>query len=116
MKVFPLLLAVASVRALSARQQASFHSQETEISVDWDRAPSSDATGHLIFNSVSTVLQRWPNTIKRPGMSSLNHSVSTLISLQGTVSSRQRCLLALFSTMDVAALQYLHSLSGYVCL
>ncbi|KZV72417.1 hypothetical protein PENSPDRAFT_604489 [Peniophora sp. CONT] len=69
MRVFPLLLAAASVGALSTRQQTRFDSEGTESTLDWDRAPSSDATGHLIFNSVSSVLQRWPNTIKRPGHS-----------------------------------------------
>ncbi|VDC07251.1 unnamed protein product [Peniophora sp. CBMAI 1063] len=69
MKVFPLLLAAASVGALSTPLQTTFDSEEVESTLDWERAPSPDATGHLIFNSVSSVLQRWPNTIKRPGHS-----------------------------------------------
>ena len=73
MKVFPLLLAAASAGALSTSQQAPFDTEEKERTLDWDHAPSPDATGNLIFNSVSSALQRWPNTIKRPAMSFLIH-------------------------------------------
>ena len=80
MKVFPLLLAVASVSALATRNTREqiplqFDGQlnvdvgaEVDYDLDWDRAPEPDATGHLIFNTVSSLLQRWPNTVVRPGM------------------------------------------------
>ena len=44
--------------------QATFHAFEDE---GWDVEPDIDAAGHLIINSVSSLLQRWPNTVVRPG-------------------------------------------------
>ena len=33
----------------------------------WDIEPDIDTTGHHLFNSVSSLLQLWPNTVVRPG-------------------------------------------------
>ncbi|KAH9003830.1 hypothetical protein EDB86DRAFT_2281809 [Lactarius hatsudake] len=34
---------------------------------EWDSPPNPNSTHHLIFNSVSSLLQRWPNTFRRNG-------------------------------------------------
>ena len=34
---------------------------------EWDIEPDIDTTGHHLFNSVSSLLQLWPNTVVRPG-------------------------------------------------
>ncbi|KZV61661.1 hypothetical protein PENSPDRAFT_643128 [Peniophora sp. CONT] len=51
---------------------------ETEY-LPWDTEPQIDATGHHIFNSVSSLLQHWPNTVVRPG-----HSIAPCIVPLGT--------------------------------
>ncbi|KZV67920.1 hypothetical protein PENSPDRAFT_583188 [Peniophora sp. CONT] len=48
--------------------------------LDWDTEPNANATGHLLFNSVSSLMQRWPNTVVRPG-----HSIVPCIIPAGTV-------------------------------
>ena len=44
--------------------------------LDWDRAPPADSTGHLIFATVNSLLQRWPNTVIRPGKRVVCHCIS----------------------------------------
>lgn len=34
---------------------------------DWNVPPHRDATGNLIFNSVGSLMQLWPNTVWRHG-------------------------------------------------
>ncbi|KAH9029285.1 hypothetical protein EDB85DRAFT_2147428 [Lactarius pseudohatsudake] len=36
---------------------------------EWNLPPDLNSTHHLIFNSVSSLLQRWPNTLRRNGHS-----------------------------------------------
>ena len=36
---------------------------------EWNSPPNPNATDHLIFNSVSSLLQRWPNSLRRNGAS-----------------------------------------------
>ncbi|KAJ3571978.1 hypothetical protein NP233_g3386 [Leucocoprinus birnbaumii] len=45
--------------------------QHTEPDSPWDldRQPSPNSTGHLIFHSVASLLQHWPNTLHRNGHS-----------------------------------------------
>ncbi|VDC05595.1 unnamed protein product [Peniophora sp. CBMAI 1063] len=47
---------------------------------DWDTAPSEHATGHLLFDSVSSLMQRWPNTVVRPG-----HTIVPALIPAGTI-------------------------------
>ena len=49
--------------------QATFHAFED---AGWDVEPDIDATGHLIFNSVSSLMQLWPNTVWRHGAHDLD--------------------------------------------
>lgn len=34
-----------------------------EQALGWDKEPDEDATGHLIFNSVSEIMQLWAGTV-----------------------------------------------------
>ena len=66
------LLAAAAPCALGAFVQAELEQAPFQLANDygkreWDTEPNVDATGHLLFNSVSSLLQRWPNTVVRPG-------------------------------------------------
>ncbi|KAF8259926.1 hypothetical protein EI94DRAFT_1750096 [Lactarius quietus] len=52
--------------------QATFRTQSgisTVRSDRWNMPPQPNSTHHLIFNSVSGLLQRWPNTLRRNGHS-----------------------------------------------
>lgn len=72
---FYLLMAATSPSVLSAlvQPQPEEHVQAPLQLVyegrerEWDTEPDQDATGHLLFNSVSSLMQRWPNTVVRPG-------------------------------------------------
>jgi hypothetical protein len=44
--------------------QAAFQAQGF---LEWEFPPDPNSTHHLIFNSVSGFLQRWPNTFRRNG-------------------------------------------------
>ena len=58
---------LASVAYALAQVQIPLQSAHEDPQLDWDIEPDVDATGHLIFNSVSSLMQRWPNTVVRPG-------------------------------------------------
>ncbi|KAH9010308.1 hypothetical protein EDB85DRAFT_2100935 [Lactarius pseudohatsudake] len=51
--------------------QATFRVQSGSNGSDreWNSPPNPNSTHHLIFNSVSSLLQRWPNTFRRNGHS-----------------------------------------------
>jgi hypothetical protein len=76
-RVFPLLLATAAVSLPSGRlyrnddelHQAAFQVQgvSEDSFLEWGVPPHPNSTHHLIFNSVSAFLQRWPNTLRRNG-------------------------------------------------
>lgn len=76
-RVFPFLLFTAvfslpsswSYRNGDGLQQAAFHAQglSEEPPLKWELPPNPNSTHHLIFNSVSGFLQRWPNTLRRNG-------------------------------------------------
>lgn len=57
---------------------------------DWqlDKPPGVDSTGHLIFETVNSLLQHWPNTRMRNGGVSLRHS-SSVTSLTRVHDERQ---------------------------
>lgn len=59
--LWPIILAFGAVSF--GHQQPFPQSGQPE----WKTPPSADETGHLIFNSVSSWLQHWPNTRWRNG-------------------------------------------------
>lgn len=73
--VFPLLLAIAAFALPfsgpyhDSNDQAAFRVQEAseDSFIQWELPPIPNSTHHLIFNSVSGLLQRWPNTFRRNG-------------------------------------------------
>ena len=76
-RILPLLLATVSLTLPSGAPnhennepyQAAFRIDGTpdENFLEWERPPNPNDTHHLIFNSVSGLLQRWPNTFRRNG-------------------------------------------------
>ena len=58
---------LASVAYALASVQIPLQLAHEDPQLDWDTEPDVDATGHFIFNSVSSLMQRWPNTVVRPG-------------------------------------------------
>lgn len=69
----PLLLLLVLVGAAFGAQiplLAANVPPSTEPDILWDleRPPSVNATGHLVFLSVGSLLQHWPNTLYRNGM------------------------------------------------
>jgi len=45
---------------------------------EWNLSPNLNSTHHLIFNSVSGLLQRWPNTLRRNGASLRSTPISPI--------------------------------------
>ena len=74
--IVPYLLAVMAsvlpfVPTSDSLLQGAFQVQPT-VSADgsdqgWNLPPKPNSTHHLIFNSISGLLQRWPNTLYRNG-------------------------------------------------
>ncbi|KAJ6507653.1 hypothetical protein DFH09DRAFT_276670 [Mycena vulgaris] len=68
-----LALAISLPSALGAIQQVAFQPIAAENPVfesswnDLNARPDANATGHLIFDTVSSLLQHWPNTRYRNG-------------------------------------------------
>ncbi|KAF8262595.1 hypothetical protein EI94DRAFT_1743210 [Lactarius quietus] len=50
------------------RTQSGISAERSDV-VGWNLPPHPNSTHHLIFNSVSGLLQRWPNTFRRNGHS-----------------------------------------------
>ncbi|KAH9986212.1 hypothetical protein BJV74DRAFT_775079 [Russula compacta] len=79
-RVFPLLLAIAAFALPhDSNDQAAFRVQEAseDLFIQWELPPNPNSTHHLIFNSVSGLLQRWPNTFRRNGHSIVPATIST---------------------------------------
>ena len=64
-----MLLATAAFVVSKRDQQVFSHHSFDPFLVDWSAPPPANATGHLIFNNVNSLLQRWPNTYWRNGTS-----------------------------------------------
>jgi hypothetical protein len=75
--VFPLLLVTSTLSLPSSwpyrkgdgLKQAAFQVQglSKDSFREWELPPNPNSTHHLLFNSVSGFLQRWPNTFRRNG-------------------------------------------------
>ena len=73
----PYLLAATAIafpsRTNNDPPQAAFgvqsESPTPESNQEWGSPPNPNSTHHLIFNSVSGLLQRWPNALHRNGAS-----------------------------------------------
>ena len=63
--VFPSVTSCSSDGPL----QAAFRVQPESPTPgwEWNSPPNPNSTHHLIFNSVSSLLQRWPNALRRNG-------------------------------------------------
>ncbi|KAI0298991.1 hypothetical protein B0F90DRAFT_1631770 [Multifurca ochricompacta] len=59
--------------------QATFRAESfsEDSYLGWELPPNPNSTHHLIFNSVSGLLQRWPNTLRRNGHSILPATIPT---------------------------------------
>ena len=69
---FALPSYTAGERLLQAIFQAQGLSDQSFL--EWKLSPNPNSTHHLIFNSVSGLLQRWPNTLRRNGVLDLPRS------------------------------------------
>ena len=76
-RALPLLLLVAKVSPANVPHdesnrlhQAAFRVNDAleEPFLEWGQPPNPNSTQHLIFNSVSSLMQRWPNTHRRNGV------------------------------------------------
>ncbi|KAI9459918.1 hypothetical protein BJY52DRAFT_1364860 [Lactarius psammicola] len=56
-------------RSSNGPLQAAFESLTHGSDWEWNLPPNPNSTHHLIFNSVSGLLQRWPNILRRNGHS-----------------------------------------------
>ena len=89
--------------------QATFHVQpESPIpgsNLEWKLPPNPNSTHHLIFNSVSGLLHRWPNTLRRNGAivytSSIFEPISHKTAFQVIASFLRQYPLAQFYIMGV---------------
>ncbi|VDB86993.1 unnamed protein product [Peniophora sp. CBMAI 1063] len=90
---------------LLAGVQASRAAQAPLVdSVEWDVEPDIDATGRFVFNSVSSLMQLWPNTVVRPG-----HSIVPCLIPTGTVLYHGRSSSSIPDAPDWIAFDFEHS-------
>ena len=78
-----LLAATAYVLTPSSSSrdgQVAFYGQPDSLApksdVEWNVPPNPNSTHHLIFNSVSGLIHRWPNTLRRNGATCFRTSTS----------------------------------------
>jgi len=57
----------------------------------WDWPPNPNSTHHLIFNSVSGLLRRWPNTLRRNGALDFHQSHGKVTSHSLPCTRSQSC-------------------------
>ncbi|KAJ7493575.1 hypothetical protein FB451DRAFT_1214831 [Mycena latifolia] len=81
----PFLLAVTACTAHGARfstseAQTPLQLVQHDEALSWDKEPDVDATGNLIFNSMSELMLLWPNTVIVQG-----HSIAPVSIPVGTV-------------------------------
>ncbi|KAH9177286.1 hypothetical protein EDB89DRAFT_1533163 [Lactarius sanguifluus] len=67
--VLPSVPSRSSDGPLQATFQVKSESPANGSDREWNLPPDLNSTHHLIFNSVSSLLQRWPNTLRRNGHS-----------------------------------------------
>ncbi|KAJ7171507.1 hypothetical protein C8R46DRAFT_1175711 [Mycena filopes] len=68
--LLPLVLALSTLRRVAATQIPLLSPVAQDDSSDWQNLsarPDPNATGHLIFDTVNSFLQHWPNTRYRNG-------------------------------------------------
>ncbi|KAH9003832.1 hypothetical protein EDB86DRAFT_2798484 [Lactarius hatsudake] len=70
----------------------------------WNLPPNPDSTYHLIFNSVSSLLQRWPNTLRRNG-----HNIIPTTIPKGTILYHGRTDGQIPNTPDWLAFDFEHA-------
>ncbi|KAI0060140.1 hypothetical protein BV25DRAFT_1918007 [Artomyces pyxidatus] len=83
----------------SGPEQAAFSAP-----LSWDSPPHPDATHHLIFNTVSSLLQRWPNTIYRNG-----HTIVPATIPAGTILYHSRANASVPTEPEWLAFDFEHS-------
>ncbi|KZV63929.1 hypothetical protein PENSPDRAFT_640232 [Peniophora sp. CONT] len=94
-----------SVRPHAENAQTPFNLVEGE-DLKWDVELDIDATGHLIFNSVSSLLQRWPNTVH---VTHTGHSIVPCTIPVGTVLYYGRRSASIPDKPDWIAFDFEHS-------
>ena len=67
--VFPSVTSRPNDGPIQAALRLQSERPTPESHWEWNSAPNPNATDHLIFNSVSSLLQRWPNGLRRNGAS-----------------------------------------------
>ncbi|KAF8259925.1 hypothetical protein EI94DRAFT_1750092 [Lactarius quietus] len=108
----PFLLVAATLFVLPSTSdgllQAAFRVQPGTSAERSDRGwtlpPQTNATHHLIFNSVSGLLQRWPNTLRRNG-----HSLVPATIPVGTILYHGRADPQIPNSPDWLAFDFEHS-------
>ncbi|KAF8262527.1 hypothetical protein EI94DRAFT_1688035 [Lactarius quietus] len=78
--VVPSVISRSSYDPLQNTFQVPPQSSACGSELEWTLPPSPNSTHHLIFNSVSGLLQRWPNILRRNG-----HSLIPAIIPKGTI-------------------------------
>ncbi|KAI0045165.1 hypothetical protein FA95DRAFT_1544005 [Auriscalpium vulgare] len=84
---------------------AASSGQSARRDATWD-TPDPDTTDHLIFNSVNSVLLRWPNTIFRNGM---RHAIIPATIPTGTVLYHGRANASIPTSPEWLAFDFEHS-------
>ncbi|KAI0270729.1 hypothetical protein BC834DRAFT_529914 [Gloeopeniophorella convolvens] len=65
----PSQLGEIPVSQTAQELEASAEDPADDSFLDWERPPDPDATDHHIFNAANSLLQRWPNILRRNGHS-----------------------------------------------
>ncbi|KAI0060141.1 hypothetical protein BV25DRAFT_985684 [Artomyces pyxidatus] len=97
--LLPWAIGAASMALPGSSSQVTFTAP-----MSWDSPPNPDATHHLVFNTVSSLLQRWPNTIYRNG-----HTVTPATISAGTILYHGRRNAIVPTTPEWLAFDFEHS-------
>ncbi|KAH8993105.1 hypothetical protein EDB92DRAFT_2086455 [Lactarius akahatsu] len=102
--VLPSVLSPSSNGPFQAAFRGQPESPTPGSDWEWNSPPNPNSTHHLIFNSVSGLLQRWPNTLRRNG-----HSLVPATIPKGTILYHGRADSQIPISPDWVAFDFEHS-------
>ncbi|KAH9056822.1 hypothetical protein EDB87DRAFT_1686836 [Lactarius vividus] len=102
--VLPSVLSFSSNGPFQAAFRGQAESSTPRSDREWNSPPNPNSTYHLIFNSVSGLLQRWPNTLHRNG-----HSLIPATIPKGTILYHGRTDPQIPTSPDWVAFDFEHS-------
>ena len=89
--VFPSVTSRPNDGPIQAALRLQSERPTPESHWEWNSSPNPNATDHLIFNSVSSLLQRWPNGLRRNGASYVTLDLAYITKKKPLLYTRSQC-------------------------